>query len=191
MIIKPIRSVAGIKDPYVRRILGNIIGKDAFSIYRKTPGKIQRLVKGLSVSQLRRSVVKGKWSIGHIINHLCDSELVMGFRYRMAIAQTGSRLQAFDENKWSKRLRYESSDPKRKLQLFIAMRNDHVELLRRLKSREWKLWGMHEQRGKETIERMVRMMAGHDINHLRQIENIRRQLLGPVANGKFQRATDK
>lgn len=169
--MKPIRSVAGIKVPYVKRILSYTIGKDAFRVYRRTPGELRRLIKGLTVSQTRRSFAKGKWSIAQIINHLYDSELVMGFRYRMAIAQTGSRLQAFDEGRWAERLRYESSDARRKLELFEKMRNDHVELLRK-----WKLWGMHEERGKETIERMVQMMAGHDLNHVRQIRKIRKEL---------------
>jgi hypothetical protein len=175
--MKKIRSVSNIKDPYVKRILSYTIGKDAFTVYSQTPKKLQRLTKRLSAPQLRKSVVKGKWSITQIINHLCDSELVMGFRYRMAIAQTGSRLQAFDESEWAKRLRYESSDSERKLELFVKMRKDHIALLRNLRPSEWKLYGMHEERGKETIERMVQMMAGHDINHLRQVKNIRKALL--------------
>jgi hypothetical protein len=31
---------------------------------------------------------------------------------------------------------------------------------------------MHAERGQETIEHIVRMFAGHDVNHLRQIEGI-------------------
>jgi len=31
---------------------------------------------------------------------------------------------------------------------------------------------MHSERGQETIELIVRMYAGHDINHLQQIERI-------------------
>ena len=33
-------------------------------------------------------------------------------------------------------------------------------------------YGMHSERGQETIEQIVRMTAGHDINHLQQIERI-------------------
>jgi len=29
---------------------------------------------------------------------------------------------------------------------------------------------MHAERGKETIEHIVRLIAGHDVNHLKQIE---------------------
>jgi hypothetical protein len=31
---------------------------------------------------------------------------------------------------------------------------------------------MHAERGQESIEHIVRMFAGHDINHLQQIERI-------------------
>jgi hypothetical protein len=31
---------------------------------------------------------------------------------------------------------------------------------------------MHAERGVETIEHIVRMMAGHDINHTKQVERI-------------------
>lgn len=175
--MKTLRSVSNIKDPYVSRILSNIIGKDAFRVYAQTPSKLTKLVRGLRSSQLRTSVIKGKWSITQIINHLCDSELVMGFRYRMAIAQPGSPLQAFDENKWANSLRYDSVGSGKKLDLFIKMRHDHLALLRSLTPKEWRQYGIHAERGKETVERMVQMMAGHDINHLKQIRNIRNVLV--------------
>jgi hypothetical protein len=31
---------------------------------------------------------------------------------------------------------------------------------------------MHAERGEESLERILHMMAGHDINHLSQIERI-------------------
>ena len=31
---------------------------------------------------------------------------------------------------------------------------------------------MHAERGQETVERILHMMAGHDLNHLQQIEQI-------------------
>ena len=31
---------------------------------------------------------------------------------------------------------------------------------------------MHSERGQESIEHIVRMIAGHDLNHIEQIERI-------------------
>lgn len=175
--MKIITTVSNIKDPYIKRILSNILGKDAFNIYCQTPSRLKHFVGGLNERQLRTPPEKGKWSIAQIVAHLCDSELVMGFRYRMAIAQRGAALQAFDEKRWAKSLRYESADSHKKLELFTNMRRDNITLLRSLTPKEWGYFGMHEERGKETVERMVQMEAGHDINHLKQIEGIRGMFL--------------
>jgi len=42
----------------------------------------------------------------------------------------------------------------------------------------WVFYGMHSERGKETVKRVTEMLAGHDINHLTQI---RRMLPGQRA----------
>ena len=39
---------------------------------------------------------------------------------------------------------------------------------------QWQQYGMHSERGRETIEQIVRLTAGHDLNHLKQIERILR-----------------
>lgn len=175
--LKKITSVSNIKDPYAKRILSYIVGKDAFNLYCQTPSRLKHLLKGLSKKQLYTPPEKGKWSLAQIVAHLCDSELVMGYRYRMAIAQSGCDIQAFDQEKWAKSLRYKSSNINLKLELFTKMRNDNVALLRSLTAKEWKHFGMHEERGKETVERMMQMEAGHDVNHLKQIQHIREMLL--------------
>jgi hypothetical protein len=36
----------------------------------------------------------------------------------------------------------------------------------------WDNYGMHEERGRESIAHIVRMLAGHDLNHLKQVEGI-------------------
>jgi hypothetical protein len=36
----------------------------------------------------------------------------------------------------------------------------------------WDFYGMHSERGKETVTRVAEMLAGHDINHLNQIRLI-------------------
>jgi hypothetical protein len=170
--MKPVRSVNGIKDPYTRRILSNIVGRDAFRVYAATPAKLKRLLAAINSRDLQRPIAKGKWSVAQIVSHLSDAEIVMGFRYRMALAEPGCRILAYDQDKWDKGLKYNSADSRKKLDLFLANRRGNIALLRSLKAGEWKRYGMHEERGRETVERMVQMIAGHDLNHLRQIERI-------------------
>ena len=171
--MKRIIAVDRIKNPYARRILSNILHKDPMKVYSQTPKTLKRLLKNTSEAKMRSHPFRGKWSIGQIISHLCDAELVMGFRYRMALAQSGSALQAYDQDKWADNLGYQSNNCRKKLELFIRMREDHIALLRSLKAGEWERFGMHTERGKETVERMLQMNAGHDVNHVKQIRRLR------------------
>ncbi len=170
--MKPLISVTAFKDPYMKRILSNTLGKDALKLFSATPVRLQRAVKGLNGKQISTSPAKGKWSIAQILAHLCDGEVVFGWRIRMAIAQSGTTIQAFDEQKWAKEFRYESVDWKQALEVFLALRKSNITILKGLTPTQWKRFGIHEERGKETIERMVQMYAGHDVNHLKQIEGM-------------------
>jgi hypothetical protein len=172
-----LRSIRGITDPYSRRILAHVVGRDALSIFRLTPGKLKALTVGLSGRQLTTAPARGKWSIVQIIGHLADTEVVLGWRIRMAIAQSGTPLQAMDEKKWARRLKYDHRAVQVKLKMFESIRHDHIRLLTSLAPNEWKRYGIHAERGKETVERMVQMYAGHDLNHLAQIRSIRKTLL--------------
>jgi hypothetical protein len=54
------------------------------------------------------------------------------------------------------------------------MREANLAMLRSLPSNLWENYGMHQERGKETITHIVRMFAGHDLNHIAQIEQIKK-----------------
>jgi hypothetical protein len=170
--MKKITSVAAFKDPYTKKILSNVLNKDAFKIYKATPVSIERSLKGLKDRDLTTPPAPGKWTVAQIVAHLCDAEIVTSYRYRVAIAESGRPIQAYDQDKWADNLGYDSADCRKKLDLFVKMRRENVALLESLTPKQWKRYGMHEERGKETVERMVQMIAGHDINHVRQIEEM-------------------
>ena len=176
--MRKVTSVKNIKNPYSKRILSNIINQDPLKIYAKTPSDLQRLTRGLASKHLHTPLKKGKWSIGQIVSHLCDAEIAMSYRLRMALAQSGNSLQAYDQDKWADALYYDKAKCSEKVKLFSILRAANVSLLKCLSPKEWQRYGMHEERGKETVERMVQMLAGHDVNHLKQIENICRNIVG-------------
>ena len=177
MTMEKLRSLKGIKDPYSRRILGHVLNKNSFAILQRTPKRLRSLLKGLTKRQLNKAPVRGKWTITQLICHLTDTEIVLSFRLRLAIAESGGPLQAMNEKLWAKHLGYSGGDAQERLALLTLLRNENVRLLRSLSPSQWKRFGMHAERGKETVSRMAQMYAGHDVNHVAQILSIRRSLL--------------
>ncbi len=80
--------------------------------------------------------------------------------------------QAFDQDVWVTALHYDKRDPRKSFEQFCALRAANLALLKTLTPEQWEHYGMHSERGKESVAHIARMFAGHDINHLGQIERI-------------------
>ena len=157
---------------YIERIIGYQQGKDPLKIQRATAGKIERFIKGVPKKKLMARLASGKWSVAEILAHLADTELVAGFRLRFVLGANGTTIQAFDQDVWAETFGYRKRDPKTSLALFRLLRESNLALLASLPMPMWENFGMHTERGKETVRRIVEMFAGHDINHLIQIERL-------------------
>lgn len=161
---------------YIQRILGNVEGEDAIKVQRTTASKLQKLTRGLTPKQLKWQPEPGKWSIAQILAHLADVEIVASWRMRSIIGQDGITIQPFDQDAWAAVFVYQKVDPKRSLEIFRVLRENNLAMLKALPPEAWDKHGMHLERGRETIAHLARMFAGHDTNHVKQVERIVAQL---------------
>jgi uncharacterized damage-inducible protein DinB len=153
-------------------------GRDPMTLMRGAPARLSRAVAGLTPTQLRRRPAKGKWSIQEIVGHLMDTEVVYAYRWHMAFAQSGSPIQGYDQEHWVREEDYRNRKWKVSAMLahITAMRRATLYYLERLpRGSERKRFGMHTERGRETVRRTQELIAGHDINHREQIKAIRRR----------------
>lgn len=157
---------------YTQRILKLIEGKNPLRMQSTTSKKLQRLVKRAPASKLRKRPAPHQWSIAEILAHLADTEIVVGWRIRSILAAPGTSIQAFDQDAWAAAGNYRKRDPRNSLGLFSALRQANLALLKSLSPAQRKHFGLHAERGEESLERIALMIAGHDLNHLSQIERI-------------------
>ena len=157
---------------YKQRIFGYLGDQNPLKIQSATSRKIERLVARASASKLRKQPAPGKWSVSEILAHLADTEIVFGYRLRAILGEPGSPIQGFDQDKWARAMSYGKSDARKSLERFNSFRKANLDLLKSLSPAQWKYHGMHSERGEESIETIAKLCAGHDINHLRQIEKI-------------------
>jgi len=157
---------------YTARILGYVEGQPPLVVQAATPATLERLIAGVPEEALRARPAPGKWSIAEIVAHLADAEIVGAYRIRLILGAPGTAIAAYDQNDWSRAGHYERRDPRQSVAQFRAVREANLALLRLLTPEQWTQFGEHSERGRETIEHIVRMFAGHDTNHVRQIEEI-------------------
>ncbi len=157
---------------YTQRIVGYMEGKTPLAVQASTPKKIEKLIKGVPSAKLKKRPVSDKWSVNEILAHLADAEMVGAFRMRLILGAPGTPVAAFDQDSWVTSGHYEKRDPRKSLELFRTVREANLALLKSLTPEQWSHYGMHSERGQESIEHIVRMFAGHDLNHLKQIEGI-------------------
>jgi len=157
---------------YIKRMLGNAEGLDPLKVEAGTAKKLERLLKGVPASKLRKRPAPGKWSVAEILAHLADTEIVGGFRIRLILGAPGTPIMGFDQDAWVISGHYAKRDPGKSIGQFRAVREANLSLLKSLTPEQWKHWGMHSERGQESVEHIAKMFAGHDLNHLRQIEAI-------------------
>ncbi len=157
---------------YIQRIPATLGGETPLKVQAATPKKLARAIARASSAKLRKRPAPGKWSAAEILAHLADSEIVVGWRLRQILGAPGTPIQAYDQDSWAAAGHYEKRDARKSLEQFRAVREANLALLKSLKPEQWKHHGMHAERGVETIERITAMMAGHDLNHLAQVERI-------------------
>jgi hypothetical protein len=157
---------------YVARILSLSKGKDPFAVLSATAGRIGALIQGRSTQDLRWTTRPSRWSIAQIVAHLADAEVVAAYRVRMILGAPGTPIQAFDQAAWAREMDYDTRDTAASLALFTALRTALLELLRGLDDEKLDRFGMHAERGTESVRHLISLYAGHDLNHLAQIERL-------------------
>jgi uncharacterized damage-inducible protein DinB len=163
---------------YTQRMLNHSNGKDAVRLQQAAPKKLAALTKRLDKKQLTRRPAPEKWSIAEILAHLADAELAIGWRMRLILGANGTPVAAFDQDVWAETFKYNRRDPKTSLETFRVLRENNLRLLKSVPKSLWQNYGMHQERGQETVDHIVRMIAGHDLNHLQQIEKITKESRG-------------
>ena len=157
---------------YRDRILSYVGEQDPLGVLASSGQRLRTLVEGRSAAELARNPAPGRWSVVEILAHLADAEVVGAWRFRSVLGQDGIPLQPFDQNVWADAFRYADADPFESLDIFEVNRRGTLSLLRRVDRSLFKNYGMHGERGEESIEHLIRLYAGHDLNHISQVERL-------------------
>ena len=179
----PATGAAGNAAAYTGAVLELLGDRDPGAVLRETSGRLSQTIAGVAAAELRQPEGPGKWSIGQVLQHLADSEVVWAWRMRLILAQDRPPLTGYDQDLWAARLHYDQAGAAEALEVFAVMRRANLRLMDGASPAELDRVGVHVERGEESLAHMYRLYAGHDLLHLRQIERIRRVVAPHMRSG--------
>ncbi|RIH82066.1 putative metal-dependent hydrolase YfiT [Calidithermus terrae] len=158
-------------DPYLARIIALLGKDDPLASLAAMPRRLEELLPQI---EPEKPYAPGKWSAREILCHLADTEMALGFRFRQILAQDNPTVQPFDQDAWA--ARYGGLPMELAYDAFRALRAWNLALLRGLSEGDLARSYYHPEREEwESLHLLVRFLAGHDLNHLGQLEVIASQ----------------
>ncbi len=153
-------------EPY-SQYLGD---REPIQSMRETSARIRALTDGWSAGRFERTYAPGKWTARLILTHLAQTELALGNRIRMALTVADYVAQPFEQDAWvAKEPR--ASGPEA-VAAYVGLRQMNLALFSALSPAARETRFTHPEYGTLTVNWVIRQMAGHDLNHLRQLEEI-------------------
>jgi hypothetical protein len=145
-------------------------GRPLEAILSTTPTAIATLIETIGPQKSTTPPAPGKWSAAEIVCHLADCELTFGFRLRQTLAEDNHTIQPFDQEKWA--VTYPGITAAQALAAFSAIRDWNLKLVTKTLPTSAERKVTHPERGAMTFKTIVETMAGHDLNHLSQLQRI-------------------
>lgn len=164
-------------DPATTRPMSATSRETSIAVFQRGPELLREALRGLDSEALRAHPIQGKWSIQEIAFHLVDAELVGAERLRRALMESGSTLRPWDQEAWTRDLRYNErsvEELQEALQLFDSLRQTSLRIFRGATPEEWERWIDHPEYGRLTVEKLLELYARHSERHVEQILERRR-----------------
>jgi hypothetical protein len=153
-------------NPYA----GFLDGRPLRSILAATPAQLALLLEAIGPGRAAIRPNPGKWSPAEILCHLADCELVFAFRLRQTLAEDSPTIEPFDQEKWA--APYSRIAANDALAAFTAFRGWNQPLIAAALPVAAGRTVTHPERGTMTFQTIVETMAGHDLNHLAQMQKL-------------------
>src|ERR1700682_1524905 len=122
---------------YIQRILGHVAEQEPLQVQAGTASRLEQLMNSAPTAKLRERPAPDKWSVGEILPHLAETEIVISWRVRSILAAPGTPIQPFDQDAWVVAGHYSKRDPNKSLAQFRMLREANLDLYASLSPEQW------------------------------------------------------
>ncbi len=151
--------------------------REPIAALRETSSRIDALTSGWLPHDFERTYAPGKWNARQILLHLAHIEMAFGMRVRMALTTPAYTVQPFDQDRW---MEHESGiEGTAAVNAYQSLSRMNAALFATLTEADMAIPVSHPEAGEINVAWIVYTLAGHQLNHLPQLEEIARQSSAP------------
>lgn len=144
--------------------------KGVLGTLRATPYVLQYLTEGLKDEDWKQRPVAQDLSALELLNHLLDVETEINApRIELVLSAENPFIAGIDSDPWIVERQYQSTRTPQVISDFITQRQSSIDKLAALSNEEWMRQARHSFFGPTTLLELVRFIAVHDIDHIRQV----------------------
>ncbi|HEX3053394.1 MAG TPA: DinB family protein [Aggregatilineaceae bacterium] len=110
------------------------------------------------------------WSIHEQLVHLADSEAVSYARVRRGLAEPGSQVFAYDQDRWAVAMDYHAQSWEDAVELFKRLRQMSYHLIKNLPPEVWSQTILHPENGEMTLDDWLVIYDDHVLGHIQQMQ---------------------
>ena len=165
-------------EAYRGELLALLGERDPLDLLARTPSALEERLLGLEEGALAARPRKEAWSVKEVLGHLGDSEWVYGYRMRMMLSHDAPEILGYDQDMMVAGMGHNERPLSMLLEELRRLRGLNLDLYLRSRGPAWERYGVHSERGEESVGLSIRLLAGHDLRHVDQIERTLRAVSG-------------
>jgi hypothetical protein len=137
---------------------------------KATPASLRGAVRALKGAQIATALADGEWSTLDVVRHIRASDAILAPRIMQALVRDRPLFPSFDHQGWAELIAAADVPVDAQLAAFAIQRAELTALLRTLTVEQWQRMSVHEKRGEQSIAEICEHIAGHEAEHVAQIE---------------------
>jgi hypothetical protein len=145
--------------------------RDPVASLAETPERYLALLGQWTPEMFERPYAPGKWTARQVLVHLAQAELMVQPRLRLALTSADYVVQPFEQDEVLGLER--DVDAKTALEMYTNLRRFALPFFRSLTPEQLAVRCTHPQMGTLDVRWFLVMLAGHELRHLRQLEQLR------------------
>jgi len=144
--------------------------------YQAGPDLLRTSVAGLTVDQLRRRPIEGRWSSLEVVCHIADTEQMFADRMKRTLAMDRPLLIGAEGNLYPEPVRYHDRDLEEELALIALTRSQMARILKFVPAEAWDRKAVHTELGLATLKQLLEHAVQHLEEHVASIQEKRKTL---------------